>query len=214
MVCYYMLTVRKSTPYAATMPTQAERTESTRAALIAAGRALFAERGFAATSIEELAAASGMTRGALYHHFRDKRALFEAVFEDVERSVMVAVAKANDPAADAWTNLVASCNAFLDVCLERDVQQVVLMDGPSVLGWDTWREIEERYALGATAAALERAMHAGFIAPQPATPLAHLLLAAVNEAGLVIARAADVKAARAEVGGAFETFLSGLRKGA
>ena len=190
---------------------KAEQSESTRAELVAVARRLFAERGYADTPTEELVRAAGLTRGALYHHFHDKRALFEAVFEDVEQSLMMGLAKLMDPKADAWTNLSRSFNAFLDACLERDVQQIVLIDGPSVLGWDTWREIEDRYALGATVAGLQQAMDEGFITPQPVAPLGHLLLAAVNEAGLVIAKSGDVKAARKEVGAALERLLEGLR---
>ena len=190
---------------------KAEQSESTRAELVSVARRLFAERGYADTPTEELVRAAGLTRGALYHHFRDKRALFEAVFEDVEQSLMMGLAKLMDPKSDAWTNLRRSFNAFLDACLERDVQQIVLIDGPSVLGWDTWREIEDRYALGATVAGLQQAMDEGFITPQPVAPLGHLLLAAVNEAGLVIAKSGDVKAARKEVGAALERLLEGLR---
>jgi AcrR family transcriptional regulator len=190
---------------------KAVQSESTRAELVAVARRLFAERGYADTATEELVREAGMTRGALYHHFKDKRALFEAVFEDVERALMGRVAEMADPKADQWTGLINAFNTFLDTCLDRDVQQIVLIDGPSVLGWDTWREIEERYALGAVIHGLQAAMDNGTVPVQPVVPLAHLLLAAVNEAGLVIAKSADVKAARAEVGAAMERLLNGLR---
>ena len=153
----------------------------------------------------------GLTRGALYHHFRDKRALFQAVFEDVEQSLMAKIGAASDPQADPWSMLGNAAKTFLDACLDRDVQQIVLIDGPSVLGVDTWREIEDRYALGAVVAMLQASMDAGFIAPQPSVPLGHLVLAAVNEAGLVIARSPDVASARIEVGAALERLLAGLR---
>jgi AcrR family transcriptional regulator len=191
--------------------TQEERRAATRAALIAAGRRLFGERGFAGVAIEEIAAEAGVTRGALYHHFEDKRALFREVFEDVERSLVPTMAGAASPENDAWTNLLAGCSAFLDACLERDVQQIVLIDGPSVLGWDEWRTIEDKYGLALVSAGLMAVMAAGFIKQQPVGPLAHLLLAAINEAGLVIARAPDVSAARAEVGATLEGLLEGLR---
>jgi AcrR family transcriptional regulator len=190
---------------------KALQSESTRAELVAVARRLFAERGYADTPTEELVREAGMTRGALYHHFKDKRALFEAVFEDVEQSLMAKIAASVDHAADAWTRLLKSCSVFLDTCLDRDVQQIVLIDGPSVLDWDRWREIEERYALGAIEAMLQASIDGGFLAPQPVAPLAHLVLAAVNEAGLVIARSSDVKAARKEVGASFEGLLNGLR---
>jgi AcrR family transcriptional regulator len=153
-----------------------------------------------------------MTRGALYHHFKDKRALFQAVFEDVEQSLMMGVGRAVDPEGDPWESLGRAASGFLDTCLERDVQQIVLIDGPSVLGWDTWREIEERYALGAIISLLQASMDAGIVAQQPVAPLAHLVLASVNEAGLVIARSPDVKAARQEVGNALMRLLNGLKR--
>jgi AcrR family transcriptional regulator len=190
---------------------KAQQSESTRAELVAVARRLFAERGYANTPTEELVRQAGMTRGALYHHFKDKRALFEAVFEDVEQSLMAMIAARADPKADAWQRLLNACNAFLDACLDRDVQQIVLIDGPSVLTWDRWREIEDRYALGAVIAMLQTCIDDGFLAPQPVEPLAHLVLASVNEAGLVIAKSADVKTARKEVGASFERLLNGLR---
>jgi AcrR family transcriptional regulator len=191
---------------------KAQQSESTRAELVAVARRLFADRGYADTPTEELVREAGMTRGALYHHFKDKRALFQAVFEDVEQSLMMGVGRAIDPEGDPWESLGRAASGFLDACLERDVQQIVLIDGPSVLGWDTWREIEERYALGAIIGMLQASMDAGIIEQQPVTPLAHLVLASVNEAGLVIARSPDVKAARKEVGDALTRLLDGLKR--
>ena len=115
------------------------------------------------------------------------------------------------PGADPWTFLVDAMRTYLDACLERDIQQIILIDGPSVLGWDDWRKIEEQYGLALVSAGLHGAMARGFIKEQPVAPLAHLILAAVNEAGLVIARSDDVAAARAEVGAALMRVLEGLR---
>lgn len=192
---------------------KAAQSKATRAELVAVARKLFTERGYANTPTEELVHAAGVSRGALYHHFRDKRALFEAVFEDVESDLMVRLASVAKPLpdADVWTNFVRGFDAFLDACLEPDLQQIVLIDGPSVLGWEAWREIEGRYGLAAVSVGLLAAMEAGFVATQPVEPLAHLILAAVNEAGLVIARSDDVKAARKQTGAAFRGLLEGLR---
>lgn len=188
-----------------------QQSEATQTELIAVARKLFADPGYADTSIEDVVQAAGMTRGALYHHFRDKRDLFRAVFEDVERSVMMQIGGVLASASDPWAALSRAASAYLDTCLERDVQQIILIDGPSVLGWDTWREIEERYALGAILALLQAAENAGQIAKQPLTPLAHLILAAINESGLLIARSPDVRAARKEVGESLDRMLAGLR---
>jgi AcrR family transcriptional regulator len=152
-----------------------------------------------------------MTRGALYHHFKDKRDLFRVVFETIEGELGPRILAAATPGADSWTFLVEACQTFLDACLDQDVQQIILIDGPSVLGWDEWRQIEEKYGLALVAGGLSAAMAGGFIKEQPVAPLAHLVLAAVNEAGLVIARSDDVAKARAEVGSALMRVLEGLR---
>jgi AcrR family transcriptional regulator len=188
-----------------------QQSEATRTDLIAAARKLFADPGYAETSIEDVVRAAGMTRGALYHHFRDKRDLFRAVFEDVEQSVMTGIGGVLASAKDPWAALSRAASAYLDACLERDVQQIVLVDGPSVLGWDTWREIEERYAIGAIVALLQAAVDAGQIPKQPLTPLAHLVLAAINESGLLIARSPNIRVARKEVGESLDRMLAGLR---
>ncbi len=190
---------------------QADRSESTRAALIAVARTLFAERGYAGTATEEVVRAAGVTRGALYHHFRDKRELFAAVFEDVERDLMAEMVRVASAKSDAWASLVNGCNAFLDACLQPDVQRIVLLDAPSVLGRDAWRAVEEQYALGLLTAGLQAAINEKFVPPQPVSPLAHLLLAAINEAGLLIAQSPDTRAARAEIGASVLRLLDGLR---
>src|SRR3954447_19363244 len=130
------------------MPTKAEQTERTRAALIAAGRALFAERGFADTSTEELVRAAGVTRGALYHHFRDKRDLFEAVYEDVEQSLVAEIASSVTTATDPLEVLRQGADASLTACLAPAVRRIGPLDGPSVLGWERWREIDQPSRLG------------------------------------------------------------------
>jgi AcrR family transcriptional regulator len=177
-----------------------------------AARALFAERGYAAVGTEEIVRAAGVTRGALYHQFREgKEALFEAVFEVVEaettqRIADVALAGATDPVA-ALRN---GARAFLEICAEPEVERVALLDAPSVLGWARWREIGFRYGLGLVAATLQAGIDAGVIAPQPVTPLAHLLLGALDEGALYVARADDPDAARAEVTGVVDRLIDGL----
>jgi AcrR family transcriptional regulator len=191
---------------------KAQQSEATRDELIAVARRHFAEKGYADTATEDLVRAAGMTRGALYHHFKDKKDLFRAVVETVEGELGPRIMAAAKPGADAWSFLLGAIDTYLDACLERDIQQIILIDGPSVLGWDDWREIEEKYGLSLVAGGLTAAMAQGFIKEQPVGPLAHLVLAAVNEAGLVIARSDDVAAARAEVGGALNRLLEGLQK--
>jgi AcrR family transcriptional regulator len=192
--------------------TQVERSEATRAALIAAARELFGERGYGAVGTEEIVARAGVTRGALYHQFTDKRDLFRAVLEALEEEVIArlgeqVVAKASS-AAEA---LAATMSAWLDVCEEPDVQRIMLLDAPGVLGWDEWREIGHRYALGEAMGLLEAAMEAGDLARQPVRPLAHVVVGALDEAALYVARAEDRPRARAEMTGVLERLIAGLR---
>jgi len=192
------------------MPTKAEQTERTRAALIRAGRTLFAERGFAATSTEELVRTAGVTRGALYHHFRDKRELFEAVYEDVERGLVEEVTRSLEGASDALEVLRRGSDAFLDACLDPAVRRISLLEGPSVLGWERWREIDQTYGLGMVKLALQAAMDAGAIRPAPVEPLAHVLLGGLMEAAMLLAASPDPGQARADAGRAVAVLLDGL----
>jgi AcrR family transcriptional regulator len=190
---------------------RAEQSRGTRSLLVMVARELFAERGYAATSTEEIVRQAGVTRGALYHHFRDKRDLFRAAFEEVEQEVAEKVAVAALQENDPWLQQVAAVDVFLDSCLDPAVQQIVLVDAPSVLGLATWREIEAVYGLGLVRAGLQSVMDAGLIENQPIEPLAHLIFGALTEAGLMIARSDDVEATRAEVGASVERLLEGLR---
>lgn len=195
--------------------TQAERSEATRTALIGAARPLFAERGYAGVGTEEIVRAAGVTRGALYHHFAGKRELFAAVYEAIEAELAQRIAEGalGGGASDPLAAMRAGAQMFLRACTEPEVQQVVLLDGPSVLGWDRWREIAAEHGLGLIEATLEAAIEAGSIAQQPARPLAHLLMGALDEAAMLVARAADPDGARLEVGRTLELLIDGLSAG-
>lgn len=188
-----------------------EQSEATRRALVRAARQLFARRGYAATPTEKIVQRARVTRGALYHHFRDKEELFEAVYEEVEEEVTQRVMSASASAGDLWRGLHAGAEAFLDECLRPEVQQIVLLDAPAVLGWERWKEIEAKYGLGLLRAALAGAMEAGLIERQPVDPLAHMLLGALTEAAMMVGRAEDVAAARKEVGESVGRMLEALR---
>ena len=191
--------------------TQADRTAATRAALVGAARARFGARPYAEVGTTEVAAAAGVTRGALYHQFPDKAALFAAVLEEVEAElterVAIAVSKVTGNALDA---LRAGAAAFLDAATEPEVRQIVLLDGPVVLGWARWRDLMSRYGLGLTQAALAAGMDDGSVRPAPVSTLAQVLLGALDEAALVIAGAEDVVAARAEVDEVVDLLLDAL----
>jgi AcrR family transcriptional regulator len=192
-------------------PSKAEQADATRTALGAAARQLFTERGYAATSTTEIVERAGVTRGALYHHFAAKEDLFRAVFEQLEDEVTKHVAKEALTSADPLEQLRRGTRAYLDACIDPAVQRVVLLEGPSVLGWQTWQEIEQRYGYGLVVAGVEAAIGAGLIAAQPVEPLAHVLFGALTEAGMVVARAEDPGAARAEMEAAMDRLLNGLR---
>jgi len=181
--------------------TQGERSAATREALTTAARRLWGERGFAEVGTPEIAREAGVTRGAMYHQFADKTALFVAVIEDVEQRVMdelaagVAAARPTTPAAA----LRAALDEWLTICVDPEVRQLVLLDAPSVLGWARFRELTQDYSLGMTEQLLRAAMDAGQLAPQPVRPLAHVLIGALDEGAMVIAGADDRERARREV---------------
>ncbi len=190
--------------------TQAERSAQTRGRLIAAGRSLFAEKGFAGAGREEIAEAAGVTRGALYHHFASKHALFQAVLEDLEAELGQRLMDAAKPGTDPLDGLRRGCLAFLDAALDPAVRRIVLLDAPAVLGWEAWREVDARFGLGLIKAALEEVVAAGQVEAQPVEPLAHMLLAALNEAAMLVAQAPDPAAERARVGATVERLLARL----
>jgi AcrR family transcriptional regulator len=192
------------------MPTKAEQSEATRGALLTVARDLFASRGFSDVSTEEIVRSAGVTRGALYHHFRGKDDLFRAVYEEVEREMAEKVAAAALREDDLLAQQRAGWNAYLDVCLEPAAQRIALLDAPSVLGLEAWRAIAATYGLALVRAGLESLIEAGLIEQQPVEPLAHLVLGALSEAGMVIAEADDREAARAQIGESLERLLVGL----
>lgn len=189
----------------------AERSEATRTALLETARAMFAERGYAAVGTEEIVRQAGVTRGALYHHFAGKQELFEAIYEQLERELVETittsvVADASDP-LDA---LRAGMRAFLAACEDPALQRIAMLDAPSVLGWERWREIGQRYGLGVIQEVLGEAIAAGLIDEQPVVPLAHLLMGAIDEGAMLIARADDGGLTREQVGASLERFLDAL----
>ncbi len=190
---------------------QAQHSASTRAALLRIARRLFAEHGYTGTATEEVVRRAHLTRGALYHHFRDKKDLFMAVLDEEQKKL---AAKAMEVAAtqpDPWSAMVASANAFLDACLDHAVQQIVLIDGPAVLGLEQWREKDQSYYLANTKAAIESAIAMGLVERQSVDALAHIIFGALNEAAMLIANADDKVAARREVRGVVERLFEGLR---
>jgi AcrR family transcriptional regulator len=180
--------------------TQAERTEATREALIAAARTLFTERGYENVGTEEVVREAGVTRGALYHHFGDKASLLDAVYwrieaESTERVARIVLGSELHSPLEA---MKAGVEAFLEECAKPELRQIALHDAPAVLGWERWREIGAANGLGLIEASLAAAIEAGEIRELPVKSTAHLLMGALDEAAMLLARD-DRPEARAEV---------------
>jgi AcrR family transcriptional regulator len=197
-------------PFAARR-TQAERTEATRAALIAAARRLFTERGYDDVATEEIVRAAGVTRGALYHHFGGKAQLLEASYEQLEAESTERVARIvlGSELESPLAAMRAGIAAFLDECAEPELRRIALHDAPAVLGWERWREIGAANGLGLIEASLNAAIEAGEIRDVPVKPTAHLLLGALDEAAMLVARSED-PASRAEVTSVLLVLLDSL----
>jgi AcrR family transcriptional regulator len=187
-----------------------ERGKATRERLIEAARVLFGERGYDATSIEAVLDSAGVARGALYHHFATKEALFDAVLDRVVGDIAEAVADAARAAADPVASLRAGCAAWLRMALDPAVQRIVLLDPPAVVGWSRWREIDEQHTLGGLRTSLELIAGQGRLPADNVDLLSHMVLAAVNEAALMIARAEDPEQALRRGQEAVDTLLDRL----
>jgi AcrR family transcriptional regulator len=172
-----------------------ERGQSTREQLIAIATRLFGERGYEGASIEAVLRESGVSRGALYHHFDNKEALFEAVFEGVEASVSHEILAATAGLDDPVDALRAGSVAWVRLAADPVVRRVVIIDAPAVLGWDRWRELESRYGLGMLKVAVQGVADAGRLPPDLVDLFAHMVLAAMNEIAQLVARADDADAA-------------------
>jgi AcrR family transcriptional regulator len=190
---------------------KAAQSQATRARLVRAARELFGQRGYAGVGTEEIVRAAGVTRGALYHQFADKRELFAAVFEAVDADLIVATAEATAGIEDPLEALRAGLRGWLEAASQPEPQRIVLVDAPAVLGWEAWREIAERNHLGAVMAVLQAGIDAGVLAPQPVRPLALMLAGALDEAALYVVRAPDGDTARAETVAVLDRLLDSLR---
>jgi len=184
------------------------RGDQTRRDLVDAGRALFVEKGYFDTSISDLVARSGVgTRGAFYHHFKDKAELFRAVFEEVERDLTLRSLASPPPGTDSWERPSVGMRGFLESALEPEVQRVMLIDGPLVLGWRTLRAIQENNSIALINEMVAEAIAEGVIDDHPIGELTHLLVAAVEEAALLVAHADRPAKARERAAKVLERLL-------
>jgi AcrR family transcriptional regulator len=192
--------------------TKAEHSLATRRKLEEVARALFAARGFAGVSAEELVAAAEVTRGALYHHYDGKEGLFAAVVETTMREMHAGLVQAAAGARDPLQALERGAAAFLKLCLEPGVRRILLVDGPAVLGWAKWREMDAAFGLGLVKQALAAATKAGLIDCEDVDVAAHLLLGALTEAAMLIARSPDPEKTLESTERALKSLLSSLRR--
>lgn len=189
------------------------RGDQTRRDLVDAGRRLFVEKGFFGTSIGDLVSLSGVgTRGAFYHHFKDKAELFRAVFEQVEQDLTLRSIAAPPPGADSWERLTSGLHGFLGAALEPEVQRIILLDGPVVLGWQTLREIQRCSSIAMIEAVVAEAMRAGIIDEHPVAELTHMLVAAIEEAALLVAHSPEPDRARERAAQILDRLLDGFAR--
>lgn len=193
------------------MAKQAERRAATTEAILTAARRLFGTQGFAATTMDEIASGAGVAKGAVYHHFKTKEAVFEAVFDLVSRDLVAEIDGAVRAEKDVLAAMVAGTQHYFAATAKGPRGQIILRDGPAVLGWERWREIDAQHFGGKMPRALAMAMEAGLIARQPVEPLARLLLGAVTEAAVACAGRVDIATAGAEYARAFKSLVEALR---
>lgn len=192
--------------------TQQQRSEATTGELLDAARKLFAADGYRATSLEAIVRAAGVTKGALYHHFRGKDDLFRAVFvreqETLSKRQLAAYSRKRDP----WDGFYAGCRAYFEAVLDPGVQRITLLDAPAVLGWEEMRAIEADFGLSQLARTLKLLMNEGRIAKRPVRPLAYMLHGAMCEGAMMVARSDDQKAANRQVLRELRTVIGALAR--
>jgi AcrR family transcriptional regulator len=188
-----------------------ERGDATRALILRAARELFAARGYADVGTNEVVERAGVTRGAMYHHFREKKDLFRAVYVQHEQSAMAAIVSRMSEARDPWEQFVLGVGQFLDLAADPGVVRIALIDAPAVLGVREWRERHARHSVAVIERALQQAMDAGVFRCAEVKRLAQLLFGAFAEAALLLAAADDPVAARDEVERSLLVLLDGLR---
>ncbi|MDT7783092.1 MAG: hypothetical protein QOF58_1511 [Pseudonocardiales bacterium] len=191
---------------------RAEYSESTRQALVDSAVDLFTKRGYAGTSLDEVVKRARVTKGALYHHFSGKQALFEAAFAQVETRSIESLTAVVTAEGDAWETAVAGLRAYVRKCLEPEYQRIIVHEAPVVMGWERWREAEEHFSFGLLRTAVQLLVDAGEIEEAPVEIMARLLFGALSAGASTIASSSDPKRTGREVERAILRVLEGLRK--
>lgn len=188
-----------------------EYSESTRSALVASAVELFTKRGYSGTALDEIAKRARVTKGALYHHFTGKLALFEAAFDAVEHSVVARLAKIVESPGDPWELAMKAVRAYIKVCFEPAYQRIVIDEGPVVMGWERWSEVESHYGFGLVRSTVESLVTSSLLPSLPIDITAQLLFGTLASAAKMIAHASDPKRVGAEVADTIEQVLQRLR---
>ena len=181
--------------------------------LLKIARRMFSKRGYGDTSMEEIVQKANVTRGALYHHFSGKKGLFVRVFEDALTDVVKRVEKPQGEDLNTWEKLLASTHAYLNACIDPELQQIILIDAPAILGWDVWRRVDEEKSLHILKGLLTKLMEEEVIESMPVDALAHIISGAVNESVLWIAQSEDPQKALEEAWSTMKSMMNCLRIG-
>ena len=189
-----------------------QRSQQTSVKLISIARKLFTTRGYTDTSLEDIVRETGMTRGALYHHFEGKKGIFFAVFENAVSEIANRIIQVDKNNRSIWEKFISCTYEFFEGCLDSDLQRIVLIDGPAVLGWDAWRRIDEAKTLDILRSHLKELLDREIIKPLPLEALTHIISGAVNESILWIAGSEDPKKAFDETWSTLNVFFELLRK--
>jgi AcrR family transcriptional regulator len=194
------------------MATKAEQRAETTRLLVKVARGLFEAKGYPGVTLAEVVAKAGVTKGALYHYFESKEDLFRAVLAQVHEEIADRVGTVGDE--DRWARLIKGCRMFLAVATDPRNHRIMLVDGPAVLGWSTWRELDAATSMRHLAELLQELVDDGTIADQPVIPLAHLLSGAMNEAALWLAASPQPERDLDQVMESLTRMLAGLRASA
>ena len=190
----------------------AQLTAATTRRLLDVARRAFTKKGYAAASVEEIVLKAGVTRGALYHHFKDKKALFEAVFLELQREIGEQIQRVDRGEQDLWTGLLCGCREFLLACTQPDIRQIVILDGPAVLSPNTWRKADEAHSTYLLRARLRTLIERKMMVDISLDMLTALLNGALNDVALLVAASMTPEATFQEAYVAFETLVSGLKQ--
>lgn len=190
---------------------KAEQKQQTMQKLMEVAREMFSRQGYAEAAMEEIVKEAGVTRGALYHHFGSKEGLFQAVLASIQKQIGDRVEAEAAKSQDPWQQLLFGCLAFVSSAVEHRNRRILLIDGPSVIGWETWRQMDEENSMRHLKEQLQSMQDQGYLRPVPIDALTHLLSGAMNEAVLWIAESTDQEQSLADISVTLTLLLEGFR---